>query len=114
MSVDGEHDSPGDSMDIDSEADGQRLYGNGEASMYYAQANGDKSPTPPPHKASSTPPKPAYDPEECKALGNKYFKAKDYTKAVQEYTKGMLFLLDESRAAATPSPSKSQLIRACC
>lgn len=41
-----------------------------------------KSPTPPPHK-----PQPV-DAETCKAAGNKYFKAKDYDRAVQEYSKG--------------------------
>ena len=42
----------------------------------------EKSPTPPPHKPQKV------DPEACKAAGNKYFKAKDYDRAVQEYTKG--------------------------
>ena len=41
-----------------------------------------KSPTPPPHKPQQV------DPEACKAAGNKYFKAKDYDRAVQEYSKG--------------------------
>ena len=53
--------------------------------------NGDDSPVPPPHgsnPATSPPPKPTIDPEACKALGNKYFKAKDYSKAIQEYSKG--------------------------
>lgn len=53
--------------------------------------NGDGSPVPPPHGVnikSSPPPKPAIDPEACKALGNKYFKAQDYKKAIKEYTKG--------------------------
>ncbi len=50
--------------------------------------NGDDSPVPPPHKAPSPPPKPAFDPEACKTTGNKYFKAKDFTKAIAEYTKG--------------------------
>lgn len=45
----------------------------------------EKSPTPPPHK---TPPPPKVDPEACKAAGNKFFKAKDYDRAIQEYTKG--------------------------
>jgi DnaJ family protein C protein 7 len=50
-------------------------------------ANGadERSPTPPPHKV--TPP-PRVDPEACKAAGNKFFKAKDYEKAIAEYTKG--------------------------
>lgn len=42
-------------------------------------------PTPPPPPA---PPKPSVDAEACKALGNKYFKNKDYVKAIAEYTKG--------------------------
>ena len=50
--------------------------------------NGDSSPAPPPHKTPAQPPKPEFDPEACKATGNKYFKAGDYTKAIQEYTKG--------------------------
>ncbi len=54
-----------------------------------AGANGfsdhdEKSPTPPPHQ----PPPPKVDPEACKAAGNKFFKAKDYDRAVQEYSKG--------------------------
>lgn len=53
--------------------------------------NGETSPVPPPHSANPTtspPPKPAFDPEICKAVGNKYFKARDYQKAIQEYSKG--------------------------
>ena len=56
-----------------------------------SRVNGDSGPLPPPHgtnPTSSPPPKSAIDPEACKALGNKYFKAKDYTKAIQEYSKG--------------------------
>lgn len=45
----------------------------------------EKSPTPPPHRLQPTP---KVDPEACKAAGNKFFKAKDYDRAVQEYTKG--------------------------
>ena len=51
----------------------------------------DTSPVPPPHRvnpATSPPPKPAIDPEICKAVGNKFFKAGDYKKAIQEYSKG--------------------------
>jgi len=53
--------------------------------------NGEDSPIPPPHgsnPATSPPPKPTIDPEACKVSGNKYFKAKDYAKAIQEYSKG--------------------------
>lgn len=51
-------------------------------------ANGhheERSPTPPPHKVA---PAPKVDPEACKAAGNKFFKAKDYERAIQEYSKG--------------------------
>lgn len=54
----------------------------------HTEMNGDDSPVPPPHKAPSPPPKPAHDPEACKATGNKYFKAKDYSRAIEEYSKG--------------------------
>lgn len=59
----------------------------------YDDSNDDDTPSPPPHKVPSPPPKPAFDPEACKATGNKYFKAKDYTKAIAEYTKGESCLL---------------------
>jgi DnaJ family protein C protein 7 len=49
----------------------------------------DKSPTPPPHKE---PPPPPVDAEACKAAGNKFFKAKDYARAITEYTKGTILL----------------------
>lgn len=45
------------------------------------------APAPPPHK-SSPPPQPTVDAEACKAAGNKFFKAREYTKAIQEYSKG--------------------------
>ena len=50
--------------------------------------NGDSSPITLPHRIPSPPSPPAIDAEECKALGNKYFKSRDYTKAIAEYTKG--------------------------
>lgn len=59
--------------------------------------NGDTSPTPPPPKATPSPstsqpeappPPPTVDPEVAKAAGNKHFKAKEYDKAIKEYTKG--------------------------
>lgn len=56
----------------------------------HSPMNNESSPVPPPHKIPSPPAKPDIDPEACKAIGNKYFKAKDYTKAIQEYTKGKL------------------------
>lgn len=50
----------------------------------------ERSPTPPPHKVA---PPPKVDPEACKAAGNKFFKAKDYERAIQEYTKGLRHLI---------------------
>lgn len=65
----------------------------------FPQANGagvngehsdESGPAPPPHRsASSSPPQsPAVNAEECKEAGNKFFKAKQYDKAIEEYTKG--------------------------
>ena len=54
------------------------------------EMNGDSGPVPPPHKASSPQPPPV-DPEVFKAAGNKFFKAKEYDKAIKEYTKGTFF-----------------------
>lgn len=53
--------------------------------------NGDSSPVPPPHKA--TPTAPSVEAETFKAAGNKYFKAREYDKAIKEYTKGSTFFL---------------------
>ena len=86
-------------MDVDSDASAPHQPTNGFPD--HGQMHGDGSPVPPPHKTPSPPPKPAYDPEACKATGNKYFKAKDYTKAVQEYTKGEE---STSNAASVSSP----------
>lgn len=60
----------------------------------------EQSPVPPPHRIqpsprSEVPPKPAVDAEACKAAGNKYFKAQDFTRAIQEYTKGNKHLISE-------------------
>ena len=86
MSSDSEQDDELYQMDVDSETPETHQHVNGMSDD--DQMNGDASPIPPPHKSPSPPPKPAYDPEACKATGNKYFKAKDYPRAVQEYTKG--------------------------
>lgn len=56
-----------------------------------AHTNGDHmredtmSPPPPPHRVNT---QPKMDPEAAKAAGNKFFKAKDYSRAVVEYSKG--------------------------
>ena len=57
--------------------------------------NGEASPVPPPHKTQakpepqSQPPSLVGEAEAFKAAGNKHFKAKDYAKAIAEYTRGM-------------------------
>ena len=47
-------------------------------------------PVPPPHKSqpSSPKPSPAEEAESFKNLGNKFFKEKNYARAIEEYTKG--------------------------
>lgn len=52
----------------------------------------ESGPVPPPHRTPTSPPPPEtpkVDPEACKAAGNKFFKAKDYDKAIKEYTRGI-------------------------
>ena len=63
-------------------------------------ANGDHTeengPAPPPHKSASNSPPPSNSPpqspvvdaKQCKEAGNKFFKAQQYDKAIEEYTKG--------------------------
>ena len=55
--------------------------------------NGENTPAPPPHKTSPPPRAPPVDAEACKAVGNKYFKAKDYPRAIEEYSKGTVLAL---------------------
>ncbi|KAL8768789.1 MAG: hypothetical protein Q9209_005078 [Squamulea sp. 1 TL-2023] len=67
-------------------------YSDTNGSMNDADMEGPASPVPPPHRfkpTTSPPAKPALDPEECKALGNRYFKNQDYFKAIAEYTKAL-------------------------
>ena len=64
-----------------------------DGAMSHEDMNGVDSPVPPPHKVASPPPKPAFNLKACKATGNKYFDAKDYTKAIAEYTKGERFYI---------------------
>jgi DnaJ homolog subfamily C member 7 len=49
-------------------------------------------PVPPPHRSQPTSPipTPAAEAEAYKAAGNKFFKEKDYRKAIDEYTKGIV------------------------
>ena len=90
-SPNGEHElPPPDPMEVDAEMNGRdsESYTNSNGSADFSQQNADSSPSTAPPKEPAPPPKPAYNPEECKALGNKYFKAKDYTRAIAEYSKG--------------------------
>ncbi len=52
-----------------------------------------EGPVPPPHKSNPTSPVPAPAPtaeeaEAFKTAGNKFYKAKEYKRAIEEYTKG--------------------------
>lgn len=62
---------------------------NGTAAAATNGADKDSAPAPPPHKDPTSPP--PVDAEACKAAGNKFFKAREYAKAIQEYTKGAVF-----------------------
>ncbi|OJD28840.1 tpr-like protein [Diplodia corticola] len=77
--------TPATPMDVDREATASPPpKANGSA----AETNGDNAaPPPPPHRQPTSPP--PVDAEACKAAGNKFFKAKDYPKAIQEYTKAI-------------------------
>lgn len=61
-----------------------------------ASPNGDAPPAPPPHKSNPTSPvNVAPTPEEAEAFklaGNKFYKNKEYRKAIDEYTKGMIII----------------------
>jgi DnaJ family protein C protein 7 len=53
----------------------------------------NEGPVPPPHKSNPTSPAPPLvptpdDAEAFKTAGNKFYKAKDYRRAIEEYTKG--------------------------
>lgn len=60
---------------------------NGTVNGINGDHEDDKSPTPPPHRVPMVE-KPTVDAEAAKAAGNKFFKAKDYSRAIAEYTKG--------------------------
>lgn len=51
--------------------------------------NGERPPTPPLHRTPTEPQPSMEDAEAHKAAGNKHFKAKEYEKAISEYSKGM-------------------------
>ena len=71
---------------------------NGASNENEHEQDQGASPAPPPHRIppsprNEAPPKPAVDAEACKAAGNKFFKAQDYTRAITEYSKGKLKIL---------------------
>lgn len=53
--------------------------------------NHEDAPAPPPHKSnpSSPTPTPEEDAEAYKGAGNRFFKEKNYTKAIEQYSKGL-------------------------
>lgn len=56
----------------------------------------DQAPPPPPHKSnpSSPTPTPQDDAEAYKGAGNRFFKEKNYPKAIEQYSKGMRLVLE--------------------
>lgn len=76
----------------------------------------NEAPQPPPHQSPKSPQEesaPAVDPEACKAAGNKFFKAKQFDKAIAEYTKAVVASPDSAtyrsnRAAAFMSANRFQ------
>jgi DnaJ family protein C protein 7 len=68
--------------------DQEKQQANGTSPVDKPTQNGDSAPAPPPHTTPASPPVSTEDAEAFKAAGNKYFKAGDYDKAIQEYTKG--------------------------
>ena len=67
-------------------------------------ANGE-GPVPPPHKSNPTSPASVAGPtpeeaEAFKTAGNKFYKAKEYKKAIEEYTKGMEFQYKSRRRSS--------------
>ena len=89
-------------MDVDQDGDASSAsssppptdptsFSDANGSINDAEPEDPTSPVPPPHRfkpTTSPPAKPALDPEECKALGNKYYKNSDFVRAIAEYTKG--------------------------
>jgi DnaJ family protein C protein 7 len=91
-----------DQMDIDREpvngasSPASRSQNNSSAQTNFSVpiTNGNhhsEAPAPPPHRSnpSSPVPTPQDDAESYKAAGNKFFKEKNYTKAIEQYSKGM-------------------------
>ncbi|CAL8576446.1 hypothetical protein XPA_002328 [Xanthoria parietina] len=90
-------------MDVDQDGDASSAsssppptdptsFSDANGSTNDAEPEDPTSPVPPPHRfkpTTSPPAKPALDPEECKALGNKYYKNSDFVRAIAEYTKAL-------------------------
>jgi DnaJ family protein C protein 7 len=84
-----------DSMDVDTE---QQMPGSFDAPQTNGTSNGEEAPAPPPHKSSPSslddaaaapaPAPTAEDAEAFKTEGNKFYKNKEYKKAIEAYTKG--------------------------
>ncbi|KAK3701495.1 hypothetical protein LTR37_015469 [Vermiconidia calcicola] len=63
---------------------------NGDAGAEQTSSEEERGPAPPPHKSSPQPPEmPKVDSEACKASGNKFYKEKQYQKAIDEYSKAI-------------------------
>ena len=58
---------------------------NGDGSKAVDSSDGE-GPAPPPHRTPTPPVK--VDAEACKAAGNKFYKAGEYGRAIEEYSKG--------------------------
>ena len=89
MDVDQEDSVPASPSSPSSNTPG--AFSNPNESNHINGVNGDAGPVPPPHLVStdvSPQPKPMIDAEACKVAGNKFFKMKDYDKAIREYSKG--------------------------
>ncbi|KAG5984757.1 hypothetical protein E4U55_003269 [Claviceps digitariae] len=104
-----------DQMDIDpvsgaSPSASQKHNSSAQTNFSVPITNGhhnDEAPAPPPHRSnpSSPVPTPQDDAESYKAAGNRFFKERNYTKAIEQYTKAVDLFPDSStylsnRAAA--------------
>jgi len=97
MDIDGEGPN-GASSPVTSPAPPQNIPGSFEIPKLNGRkdstTNGE-GPVPPPHKSNPSSPAPAAvptpeDAEAFKTAGNKFYKAKEYRKAIEEYTKGAI------------------------
>jgi len=92
--VNGSPSSPQPQQSVPGAFDSPKVNGRKDSTTVNGGAAGDQGPVPPPHKSNPTSPVPApaptpEDAEAFKTAGNKFYKAKEYKKAIEEYTKGM-------------------------